>query len=59
MKIKNFFGHLKTVCKHKYWVGKYCFKIGLYKQGITHDLSKFSPINFGKVSNIGRELVLQ
>lgn len=43
MKIKNFFGHLKTVCKHKYWVGKYCFKAGLYKQGITHDLSKFSP----------------
>ena len=46
MKIKNFFGHLKTVCKHKYWVGKYCFKIGLYKQGITHDLSKFSPVEF-------------
>ena len=46
MKIKNFFGHIKTVCKHKYWVGKYCFKIGLYKQGITHDLSKFSPVEF-------------
>lgn len=46
MKIKNFFGHLKTVCKHKYWVGKYCFKVGLYKQGITHDLSKFSPVEF-------------
>lgn len=38
--------HFKTVCKHKYWVGKYCFKVGLYKQGITHDLSKFSPTEF-------------
>ena len=46
MKIKNFFGHLKTVCKHKYWVGKYCFKIGLYKQGLLHDLSKYSPTEF-------------
>lgn len=38
--------HFKTICKHKYWVGKYCFKAGLYKQGILHDLSKFSPTEF-------------
>lgn len=45
MKLK-FFLHLKTVLKHKFWVGYYCFKAGLYWQGITHDLSKFSPIEF-------------
>lgn len=38
--------HLKVVCKHKYYVMQMCFKCGLYKQGILHDLSKFSPIEF-------------
>ena len=42
----KFFKHLKTVLKHKFWVGYYCFKAGLYWQGVTHDLSKFSPIEF-------------
>jgi len=46
MKIINIFKHFKTVCKHKFWVGYYCFKAGLYWQGITHDLSKFSPVEF-------------
>ncbi|WP_442876880.1 DUF5662 family protein [Catenibacterium sp.] len=31
---------------HKYYVAKYCFQIGLYWQGITHDLSKFSFTEF-------------
>ena len=25
---------------------KYCFRIGLYKQGLLHDLSKYSPTEF-------------
>ena len=25
---------------------KYCFKVGLYKQGLLHDLSKYSPSEF-------------
>ena len=25
---------------------KYCFKVGLYKQGLLHDLSKYSPEEF-------------
>ena len=25
---------------------KYCFKVGLYKQGLLHDLSKYSPTEF-------------
>lgn len=42
----NVLKHLKTILIHKYWVGKYCFKAGLYWRGITHDLSKFSPTEF-------------
>lgn len=38
--------HLKTVCKHKAIVLKECFSCGLIWQGITHDLSKFSPTEF-------------
>ena len=34
------------ILKHKFWVGYYCFKAGLYWHGITHDLSKFSPSEF-------------
>lgn len=35
-------GHLKTINKHKYYVTKLCFRCGLYKQGLLHDLSKYS-----------------
>lgn len=38
--------HLKVVLTHKYYVAKYCFKAGLYWQGIVHDLSKLSPEEF-------------
>ena len=46
IKIKNIFRHIKTVSTHKYYVAKYCFKAGLYWQGIIHDYTKFSPIEF-------------
>lgn len=46
IKLKNVFKHLKTISTHKYYVAKYCFKFGLYWQGIVHDLSKFSPTEF-------------
>lgn len=39
-------GHFKTITKHKILVTKGCFKIGLYKQGLLHDLSKYSPVEF-------------
>ena len=38
--------HLKTVLHHKKLVQQHCFRVGLYYQGITHDLSKFSPVEF-------------
>jgi hypothetical protein len=42
----NAWNHFKTICKHKYWVGYYCFKAGIPWRGIKHDLSKFSPTEF-------------
>ncbi len=38
--------HLCTILHHKRLVRKYCFQAGLYWQGLTHDLSKFSPTEF-------------
>lgn len=38
--------HLKTITAHKVLVMRYCFKIGLYKQGLLHDLSKYSWTEF-------------
>ena len=43
---KKFIGHFKTINKHKYLVTTLCFKCGLIKQGLAHDLSKYSPIEF-------------
>ena len=43
---KKFIGHLKTVNKHRFTVCKLCFHCGLYWQGLTHDLSKYSPVEF-------------
>ena len=42
----NFIGHLRTILHHKKLVRHYCFKAGLYKQGIMHDWSKYSPTEF-------------
>lgn len=39
-------GHFCTVLEHKRLVMKHCFAVGMYYQGITHDLSKFSPTEF-------------
>lgn len=44
--LKNFFGHLKTVIVHKWWVFYYCCIFGIPFRGIVHDLSKFSPTEF-------------
>ena len=44
--LKNTLAHFKKICVHKFWVAYYCFKAGLYWQGITHDLSKFSWVEF-------------
>lgn len=38
--------HLKTITHHKWLVLKGCFAVGLYRQGLCHDLSKYSPSEF-------------
>jgi len=38
--------HFRTITYHKYLVAKGCFGVGLYKQGLLHDLSKYSPSEF-------------
>lgn len=38
--------HFKTITYHKLLVAQGCFKVGLYRQGILHDLSKYSPTEF-------------
>ena len=42
----HFWAHFKTVHHHRALVRKYCFRLGLYWQGLTHDLSKYSPVEF-------------
>ena len=38
--------HFKTITKHKILVADGCFRVGLYWQGLVHDLSKYSPTEF-------------
>ena len=38
--------HFKTITNHKIKVMQHCFKVGLYRQGLLHDLSKYSPVEF-------------
>lgn len=38
--------HFKTITHHRHLVQQYCFRLGLYYQGLTHDLSKYSPSEF-------------
>lgn len=44
--VKKVFLHTRTILRHKRQVLKMCFKFGLYKQGIFHDISKFNPKEF-------------
>ena len=46
MLIKNFFGHLFLVLRHKRRVFINCAKCGLIWRGLVHDMSKFSPTEF-------------
>ena len=38
--------HFCTITKHRWKVREGCFRVGLYWQGLTHDLSKYSPTEF-------------
>lgn len=38
--------HFVTITKHRHLVMRYCFRLGLVRQGLTHDLSKYSLVEF-------------
>jgi hypothetical protein len=38
--------HFKTITAHRHLVCRYCLRLGLVAQGLTHDLSKYSPVEF-------------
>ena len=42
----NFWKHWNKIRTHRKWVRHYCWGMGLYWQGLTHDLSKYSPTEF-------------
>lgn len=41
--MKKYFKYLWYLLKHKWYVMIECFRVGLYYQGIMHDMSKFLP----------------
>ena len=38
--------HFCTITRHRWLVRKGCFQVGLYWQGLIHDLSKYAPTEF-------------
>ena len=40
--MRNLLKHLKIIRTHRKYVRQACFKMGLFWQGLTHDLSKYS-----------------
>lgn len=38
--------HFCTITHHKILVMKHCFRVGLYRQGLLHDLSKYGYTEF-------------
>lgn len=38
--------HFKTITEHRNLVCRYCLRLGLVRQGLCHDLSKYSPTEF-------------
>ena len=43
---ERFWGHLKTITRHRHRVIAHCAKAGILFQGLFHDLSKYSPTEF-------------
>lgn len=43
---QRFWGHLRTVTRHRHKVIAHCAKAGILAQGLRHDLSKYSPTEF-------------
>ena len=44
--MNTYLKHLTVILKHKRYVMRECFRVGLYRQWLVHDLSKLSPTEF-------------
>lgn len=44
--IKEFFGHFRTITRHRHAVISNCIRAGIPHRGFLHDLSKYSPTEF-------------
>ncbi len=42
----KYWKHFKTITWHRWLVRQGCFQVGLYWQGLVHDISKYSPTEF-------------
>lgn len=42
----NWIKHFSTITKHRHQVIRHCAKAGIFWQGVRHDLSKYTPIEF-------------
>ena len=42
----NWLRHLRTINHHRMLVCQHCFRVGLYRQGLMNDLSKYNPVEF-------------
>ena len=42
------FRHFKTITRHRHEVIRNCKRAGIFWQGLRHDLSKYSPTEFGQ-----------
>ncbi|MFR5601562.1 MAG: DUF5662 family protein [Lachnospiraceae bacterium] len=48
MNVYNVWHHFLTITEHKLLVMKNCFQVGLYRQGLLHDLSKYMPEGYDR-----------
>lgn len=46
MYMNKLWGHFSTITRHRNKVMWHCFRVGLFRQGLLHDLSKYSPEEF-------------
>ena len=47
--------HFRTITAHKLKVMLLCFRVGLFKQGLLHDMSKYTPTEFLRAAVTIRE----
>lgn len=44
--LRRLWGHLSTITRHRHRVIVHCARAGILRQGLGHDLSKYSPAEF-------------